>query len=109
MGRCIALLMVLGLLGGCISGAESSLEVQRLRLVQTRAGDRYVECRIKNPNPHPIANAQLVFSLFDAQNRRVGQLVLSVPRLEPGQTVTCSRYVELPEARTVRLRRAVRF
>nr|BCX01359.1 MAG: hypothetical protein KatS3mg041_1405 [Bacteroidota bacterium] len=93
----------------CGKEADPALQVSDIRLVETRSGERYLECRIVNPNSYPISKVQLVFSLFDSQNRRIGQVVISTPAIESGKAVTCSRYLDNPDVRAVRLQKALRF
>jgi len=84
---CRTLLLVLLLLpAGCAGQTKvrHELQVEDLRYQLLPGGARIVSGKLINPTTAPVSSAQIQVSLFDGDNRWVGDLHILVQNIGPG-------------------------
>ncbi|QXD14118.1 FxLYD domain-containing protein [Rhodocaloribacter litoris] len=60
------------------AGAEPTVHVEDFEYLLLPGEVRVLTGRVVNPTDEPIAHAQLQVSLFDADNRRIGSMIIVV-------------------------------
>ncbi|GIV58147.1 MAG: hypothetical protein KatS3mg042_1060 [Rhodothermaceae bacterium] len=64
--------------GDAEAGAEPTVHVEDFEYLLLPGEVRVLTGRVVNPTDEPIAHAQLQVSLFDADNRRIGSMIIVV-------------------------------
>lgn len=84
--RFLIVLLVLVVASGCGTEemAEASVAVENLRLVRQRDGSQAVSGVVVN-SAEQERSVQVVVSLFDAANQRVGEIIVPVERIPARQ------------------------
>ena len=83
--RFLIVLLLLGL-AGCTAETEvgpASVAVENLRLVRQRDGSQAVSGVVHNTGDEE-RSVQVIVSLFDDRNQRVGEIVVPVEHIAPG-------------------------
>ncbi len=97
----LAPLLLLTACGGRQEAAEATpaqVRVEDFHYTKLPGGARFVSGRLHNPTAEPIRNALIQISLFDAHNRFVSSMSVTVQDVPPGRDKPFRQPVDADEA-----------